>query len=67
MPSRFVPIDRSTPMLLPPDMREWVREDDPARLVVDLVEAVDLSRAAVNVNGTGSAQYPPSMMLALLL
>ena len=27
MSVRFVNIDRETPMLLPPDLREWVRED----------------------------------------
>ena len=27
MPARFVPIDHGTPMLLPPDLRDWVPED----------------------------------------
>lgn len=67
MPSRFVFIDRSTPMLLPIDMQEWIQPDAPARLICELVEALDLSCAATNPHGTGSAQYPPGMMLALLL
>jgi len=28
MPARFVSVDRDTPMLLPPDLRDWVTEDD---------------------------------------
>lgn len=67
MPSRFLRIDRATAMLLPPDLHDWVPADAPARLVVELVEHLDLSSAAVNSKGTGSAQYPPGMMLALLL
>ena len=67
MPARFVHIDRNTPLLLPPDLHEWLSPDDPARLVVDLVDSIDLCSARVNERGTGSLQYPPSMMLPLLL
>jgi len=67
MSSRFVNIDRTTPMLLPPDLREWVQEDDLALFVVDALSLVDLSAALVNTRGTGSAQYPPAMMLGLLI
>lgn len=35
--------------------------------IMDALKALDLSTARVNVNGTGSAQYPPSMMLGLLI
>ena len=67
MPSRFLRVDRATAMLLPPDLNDWVPVDSPARLIVELVEHLDLSSAAVNSKGTGSAQYPPGMMLAMLL
>ena len=67
MAKRMVKIDRNTPMLLPPDMQEWLPQDHPARLVVELVESLDLSSASINERGSGSEQYPPSMMLALLL
>ena len=60
-------VDRETPLLLPPSLQDWVPEDHPARLVVELVESLDLTSAKVNDRGTGSAQYPPSMMLSLLL
>jgi transposase/IS5 family transposase len=64
---RLVNIDRQTPMLLPPDLRDWVQGDDLAHFIIDALEAVDLSLAALNVRGTGSEQYPPGMMLGLLI
>jgi len=38
-----------------------------AHFVVDAVEALDLRRVKVNVRGTGDEQYPPAMMLSLLI
>jgi transposase len=67
MASRQVNIDRETPMLLPPDLREWVADNELARFVLDAVELSDLRMAQVNERGTGSEQYPPGMMLALLI
>jgi transposase len=67
MSTRFVNVDRCTPMLLPPDLREWVADDDLAHFVLEAVESLDLGLAAVNARGTGSEQYPPSMMLAVLV
>ena len=59
MAQRLINIDRQTPMLLPPDLREWVAENDLARLILEAVELCDLGAARVNARGTGSAQYPP--------
>src|SRR5882672_6883030 len=67
MSTRFVNIDRETPMLLPVDMREWVRGDDLAHFVLEAVEGMELGMAAINQRGSGSEQYPPAMMMALLL
>jgi transposase len=67
MSTRQVNVDRKTPMLLPPDMREWVAQDDLAHFVLEAVESLDYSCAAVNVRGSGSAQYPPAMMLGVLI
>ena len=53
--------------LLPPDLRDWLPEDDLAHVVVEAVERVPLERFQVNDRGTGSAQYHPRMMLALLV
>ena len=67
MATRFVTIDRDTPMLLPPDLREWVPADHLVHFILDAVEQLDVSAARVNEQGSGRAQYPPRMMLALLV
>ena len=67
MSVRFVNIDHDTPMLLPPDLRDWVAPDHMVHFIMDAVVALDLRLARVNQRGTGSAQYPPSMMLGLLI
>jgi len=54
-------------MLFPPDLRDWVQEDDVVHFVLDVAYRVSTDLAQVNQRGTGSAQYPPSIMLALLL
>src|SRR5262249_47517966 len=67
MATRFVNIDRETPMLLPPDLKDWVAKDDLVRFILDAVETCDLGLAKVNPRGSGDRQYPPSMMLSLLI
>ena len=67
MAERFVNIDRDTPMLLPCDLRDWVPEDDFVHFVLEVVEQFDISKVKVNRRGTGSRQYPPRMMLSLLI
>jgi len=65
--ARFVNIDRDTPLLLPPDLRDWVESDHLVHFVIDAMDTVDTRAAAVNDRGTGSEQYPPTMLLALLV
>jgi transposase len=67
MGTKYVNVDRQTPMLLPPDVREWVADNELAHFVLEAVEATNLGQARVNVRGTGDAQYPPGLMLALLI
>jgi len=67
MATRFVNVDRGTPMLLPPDLREWVPADDMVHFVIEAVEGMRFSALHVNRNGSGSEQYPPKMMMALLI
>src|SRR2546423_7637284 len=67
MAERFVNVDRQTPMFLPPDLREWVADNELAHLILEAVELCDLRGARLNVRGSGSEQYPPTMMLALLI
>jgi len=67
MPARFVNVDYDTPLLLPPDLRQWVPADHLVHFVMDAMEELDLSAARINQRGTGDAQYPPRMMLGLLI
>jgi transposase len=67
MSARFVNIDHDTPMLLPPDLRDWVMPGHMVHFIMDAVDALDLSLARINQRGTGHAQYPPTMMLGLLI
>jgi transposase len=65
--ANFIPHDRSQAFLPPPDLRDWVPEDDLAHFVIEAVERVSISSFKVNHHGTGKAQYHPRMMLALLI
>jgi len=67
MPARFVNVDRNTPMLLPCDLREWVPSGHIVHFILEAVEQISIDHFQVNHRGTGSAQYPPVMMLALLI
>lgn len=54
-------------MLLPPDLREWVPEDDVVHFVLEVVVGMNLPALKINRRGSGSEQYPPKMMLQLLI
>jgi transposase len=54
-------------MLLPPDLREWVPDEDMVHFVIEAVAGMHLPGLKVNRRGCGSAQYPPKMMLQLLI
>ena len=67
MPARFVNLDRQTPMFLPCDLRDWVPDDHIVHFILDAVEQIPAAQFQVNDRGTGSEQYPPTMMMALLI
>ena len=67
MAARFINLDRQTPMFLPCDLREWVPADHIVHFILDAVEQIPTGHFQVNDRGTGSEQYPPTMMLALLI
>ena len=62
MAARFVNLDRHTPMFLPCDLREWLPEDHLVHLLLDAVDQISTAHFRVNHRGTGSEQYPPTMM-----
>jgi transposase len=67
MPARFVNVDHDTPLLLPPDLRQWIPEDHLVHYILDAVDALPLTTLRVNERGTGDEQFPPRMMLGLLI
>jgi len=67
MAARFINLDRQTPMFLPCDLREWVPQEHIVHFILDAAEQIPTSHFRSNERGTGSEQYPPAMMLALLI
>jgi transposase len=67
MSARFVNLDRQTPLFLPCDLRDWVPADHLVHFILEAVELIPTAHFHVNHRGTGSPQYPPKMMLALLI
>ena len=65
--ANFVPYDRTQAFLLPPDLRDWISDDDLVHFITAAVERVDIGAFKVNWRGHGKAQYHPRMMLALLI
>jgi transposase len=53
-------------MLLACDLKEWVESTDLVHFVLDALSEVPLPDPA-SARGTGSEQYPPGMLLALLV
>jgi transposase len=65
--SNFRPIKRDTGFLLPPSVDEWLPQRHLARFVVEMIDGMDLSELEKAYRGSGSASYPPAMLLALLV
>ena len=66
MEPRFKDCDRRAQFLLPPSVNDWVPEDHLARLVVDIVNELDLSSVENSYAGRVSDAYSLKMMTALL-
>jgi hypothetical protein len=62
--SNFRPVDRQTGFLLPPSVDEWLPEKHLARFVVEVIDGLDLRVMRGSYRGSGSASYPPSLLLA---
>ena len=70
MAKGYRPVLRDQPMLLPPDMRDWLPPDHPVWLVITVVEDhLDTSafHAGRRAGGAGAAGYDPDMLVALLV
>ena len=67
MAPRFKTLDREQLMLLPPDLKEWIPQDDMVHFFIETAALVPESKFILNQAGTGDEQYHPHMMLALIL
>jgi transposase len=67
MPQNFLSCDRDQPMLLPPDLRDWLDDDHLAWFVIDAVAELDLDPfyASYRADGHGAAAHEPQMMVTL--
>ena len=67
MPQNFLSCDRDQPMLLPPDLRDWLDDDHLVWFVIDAVAELDLGPfyASYRADGHGRAAHDPQMMVTL--
>jgi transposase len=63
----YAPFDRDQPFLLPPDLKDWLPEDDLAHFIVAAAERVRLGAFRTNRQAGGKPQYHPRLMVALLV
>jgi transposase len=63
----YAPFDRDQPFLLPPDLKDWLPEDDLAHFIVAAAERVRLGAFRTNRQAGGKPPYHPRLMLALLV
>jgi transposase len=69
----FLPYAQDQDYLLPPSLKEWVREDSLAQFISDAVDHLDVKGklhgiyAAYRADGWGRAAYHPAMMVKVLL
>ena len=64
MSGKFQPIDRDTPCLLPPSVRDWLPEKHLARFVVEIVDQLDLNPLLTRYEGGGKQPCHPAMLQA---
>src|SRR2546426_4201000 len=69
MAQNFLTCDREQPLLLPPDLHDWLDDDHLAWFVIEAVEELDLETfyASYRADGWGAAAHDPKMMLTLLV
>src|SRR6478752_10646282 len=63
----YAPFDRDQRFLLPPDLEDWLPEDDLARFIVAAAERVRQGAFHTNRQAGGKPQYHPRLMVALLV
>ena len=69
MPTTFRDYHPDQPIMMPPDLRDWLPADDLCYQISDLVDALDLTAFYAPYAGDGrrNRPYEPAMMVKLLL
>ena len=69
MPHHFRAYQPDQPLLLPPDLRDWLPEDHLVYTVSELVDALDLAAfyAPYAQQGSGNLPYAPAKMVKILV
>jgi len=70
MARAFIPFDLNQRFLLPPDMRDWLKEGHLACFILDVVEELELGelmQAYAKNTERGRCGYHPKMLLGLIL
>jgi transposase len=67
--TQFKPYQPNQLLLLPPDMKQWLPEDDLAYFIMDVVDELDLSAIyqSYDCSKGGQPAFDPKMMTSLLL
>jgi len=67
--TQFKPYQTNQLLLLPPDMKQWLPEDDLAYFIMDVVKELDLSAIYDSYDSSkgGQPAFDPRMMTSLLL
>ena len=68
MAQNFLSSDRNQPLMLPPDLRDWLPEDHLAWFVIEAIEELDLEPfyASYRADGHGASAHEPKLMLSVL-
>jgi len=66
---RFKPYHPNQLLLLPPDMKDWLPDDDLVYFIMEMLEQLDLGTIYDSYDGTkgGQPAFDPKMMVGLLL
>ena len=69
MPHHFRPYRPDQPLLLPPDLRDWLPENHLVYTVSELVDQLDLAAfyAPYAQQGSGNLPYAPALMVKILV
>jgi transposase len=65
-PENIRPYDQGQNMMFPPNVQDFIKDDDLCRVIDDVVELLDLSCLYRNVSKEGNKPYHPKMMLKIL-